>query len=264
MRAAGLVLLFTIFLSSPAWAEEKKGHLEAGVEAYNTGDYDAAIENFQKAFVENPEDPAQIYNLLGLAYFKQDKSIKSAIGSFEEALKINPKYAEAYFNLATAYAGPAADPSLAAEYFQKTIEVDPHYSKAYFGLGWFTLTEKHDPAKSAEYFKKTLELFPDFAEAHYALGLAEIQMGEAPLALASVSQLRTLNRQDLAALLEATLRHEEPNPSPDSSGKTAESKAASPGGSSKPSHPMAGSSPVEISLKGKVIPMDSEPVQKTK
>lgn len=254
MRIFLLAVLLTVFLPGSVRAEEEKKHIQVGIEFLNNGDYDAAIESFKKALAEETKDPAQIYNLLGLTYLKQNKSIKSAIGSFEEALKINPQYAEVYFNLATVYAGPADDPALAAEYFNKTIEIDPHYSKAYFGLGWFTLTEKKDPVKSLEYFKKTLELYPDFPEAHYALGLAQIQMKEAPLALASISVLRGLHRNDLAVLLETTLRQTEPDAAAAAlSGKPVEGES-----DAQPSHPVSGTTPVEISLKGKIVPLPSK------
>ncbi len=265
MRIFLLAVFLWSFLAGPARAEEKKSHLKAGVEFLNNGDYDASIENFQKAFADGDKNHAQIYNLLGLAYLKQGKSVKSAIGSFEEALKIDPGYAEVYFNLATAYAGPAANPALAAEYFNKTLEIDPHYSKAYFGLGWFTLMEKKDPVKSLEYFKKTIVIHPDFAEAHYAMGLAQIQMGEAPLALASISTLRGLNRNDLAASLEEALRKAESN-APASGGKPGEGGSAAPSGAnpgspgespsaaSPQAPPPAGAkrSPFDVLLKGKM------------
>lgn len=153
-------------------------------------------------------DPAQapIYNLLGMIYLKQNESISSAIGSFEQALLIDPHYADVYFNLASTYAGAANRPELAAEYFRKTLEVDPKYVKAYFGLGWFTLTTLEKPVEAAEYFQKAIEYFPDFAEAYYGLGLSYIQMGKSPLALQSVTQLRSAGREDLASYLESILR----------------------------------------------------------
>lgn len=193
---------------------------EKNVEAYQKaaqlfekGEYDAAIDGFQKILATEPE-PSRIYNILGLTYFKQGKYMTSAIGSFEQAIRLDPKYAEAYFNLATVYA--TYDPSKAAQYFKKTIEVDPQYSKAYFGLGWFTLTEEQDAAKAAEYFEKTLSMFPDFPEAYFGLGLAQVQVGQPHLALGAISQLRKLNRNDLAVTLENTMKGlEPPAPEPD-------------------------------------------------
>lgn len=230
--------------------------MEQGAEYFNKGNYDEAIESFQKALATT-DDAAQVYNLLGLAYLKQNKSVKSAIGSFEEAIKANPKYADPYFNLASVYAGGGGDPKLAAEYFQKTIDVDPNYSKAYFGLGWFTLVEKNEPRKALEYFKKTQELFKDFAEAYYGAGLAYIQTGEPHLALGEISALRSMNRDDLANLLENALRQVEPPAPPKEGGSTkpAETKTAE----IKKENPVGTTSEVEISMKGRVVPIPEEP-----
>jgi len=175
------------------------------VDLLNREQFDEAIAVLKASLDADPSQ-APIYNLLGLIYMKQNQSLQSAIGSFEEALRIDPGYAEAYFNLASLYAGAANRPELAVEYFKKTLEVDPKYVKAYFGLGWFTLTTQEKPEEAAEYFKKALASFPDFAEAYYGLGLSYIQMGKAPLALQSVSQIRSLGREDLAAYLESVLR----------------------------------------------------------
>ncbi|HNX69515.1 MAG TPA: tetratricopeptide repeat protein [Candidatus Omnitrophota bacterium] len=167
--------------------------------------YDAAIEVLQKSLQEDPNQ-APLYNLLGLVYLQQNESVTSAIGSFEQAIRIDPNYAEAYFNLASAYAGAANRPELAAEFFQKTLAIDPKFVKAYFGMGWFTLISKEDSVAAKQYFEKAIEYFPDFAEAYYGLGLCYIQMGKAPMALASVSQLRSMGREELASYLEMVIR----------------------------------------------------------
>ena len=169
------------------------------------GKFDEAIAVLKASLDQDP-DQAPVYNLLGTIYLRQNESIPSAIGSFEQAIRIDPEYAEVYFNLASIYAGPVNRPDLAAEYFKKTLEVDPKYTKAYFGLGWFTLTTREEPLRAAEYFQKVIDIYPDFVEAYYGLGLSYIQMGKAPMALQSVSQIRALGREDLAAYLESVLR----------------------------------------------------------
>lgn len=191
----------------PGFCQDAKTYYEEGVEHFKKEEYDAAIESFQKVIDINPE-MAAVYNFLGLTYLKQNQSIESAIGSFREAIRIDPHYAEAYFNLATTYASYADEADKAAEYFQKTIDVDPAYSRAYFGLGWFSLTEKRDPKKAAEYFDKTLQLYPDFEEAYYGMGLTQLQLGKSHLMIELISKLRSLNREDLATLLERAMRGE--------------------------------------------------------
>ncbi len=178
---------------------------QRAMDLFNKGDYDGSIAVLKTSLDEDPNQ-AMIYNLLGTIYLQQNQSIQSALGSFEQALRIDPNFTEALFNLASTYAGPANQPELAVKYFRKTLEVDPQYFKAYFGLGWFTLTTQQKPQEAAEYFQKTLEHFPNFAEAYYALGLSYIQMGKAPMALQSISKLRTMGREDLASYIELVMR----------------------------------------------------------
>lgn len=205
MKIFALLLVFCFVWCHSSLAKISKKDFQHAINLFGQNQYDEAIAVLKTALDEDP-DQAPIYNLIGMIYLKQNESIQSAVGSFEQAIRIDPNFAEAYFNLASTYAGPANRPDLAAEYFKKTLEIDPRYVKAYFGLGWFTLTTMEKPEKAAEYFQKAIDSFPDFAEAYYGLGLSYIQMGKAPMALQSVSRLRTLGREDLASYLETILR----------------------------------------------------------
>jgi tetratricopeptide (TPR) repeat protein len=201
------LLLLILACAPSASAEGEMNDYQKAIQLFQEDRYDEAIEVLKRILKTEPNQ-APIYNLLGLIYLRQGESVQSAIGSFEQAIRNDPNYAEAYFNLASTYAGPANRPELAADNFKKTLEADPNYTKAHFGLGWFTLTEKQDPVTAAEHFKKAIEAFPDFDEAYYGLGLAYVQMGKAPMALETVSKLRDIGREDLAAYLEGAMRGE--------------------------------------------------------
>jgi len=205
MKILAWFIALCLVWSPISLAKITKRDYQQAEELCTQGKFDEAIAALKASLDEDPNQ-APVYNLLGTIYWRQNQSISSAIGSFEQALRINPDYVEVYFNLASIYAGPVNRPDLAAEYFKKTLEVDPNYEKAYFGLGWFTLTTQEEPVKAAEYFRKVIDRYPDFVEAYYGLGLSYIQMGKAPMALQSVSQIRALGREDLAAYLESVLR----------------------------------------------------------
>ena len=205
MKVLAFLTALCLVCCHPSFAKITRDDSQRAIDLFGRKQFDESIAILKASLEEDPNQ-APIYNLIGLIYLKQNESIQSAIGSFEQAIRIDPNFAEAYFNLASTYAGAANRPELAAEYFKKTLEVDPRYVRAYFGLGWFTLTNLEKPEKAAEYFQKAIDYFPDFAEAYYGLGLSYIQMGKAPLALQSVSQIRTLGREDLASYLESVLR----------------------------------------------------------
>ncbi|OQA51108.1 MAG: lipoprotein NlpI [Candidatus Omnitrophica bacterium ADurb.Bin292] len=205
MRTFALVVLFSCLFVPFAFSGISRDDYQRVMNLFEEGQYNESIAILKSSLDQDPNQ-AVLYNLLGMIYLKQGESIASAIGSFEEAIRIDPDYADAYFNLASTYASSANRPELAADYFKKTLEADPKYVRAYFGLGWFVLTTQEKPEEASEYFKKAVEYFPDFSEAYYGLGLSYIQMGKAPLALESISKVRAMGREDLAYYLETILR----------------------------------------------------------
>lgn len=245
-------------LASAADAElnVQKSNYDQAVTFFQENQFDSAIEHFQKALDDGhgPAAQARIYNLIGLCYLKQGVSVSSAVGSFEQAVKLDPMFAEAYFNIASAYASSGSENSKAVDYFKKTIQIDPAFYKAYFGLGWFTLMQGQDPNEAIGYFAKTLEQFPDFAEAQYGTGMAYIQLGKPHMALTAVSQLRALQRDDLASTLEQAITQISP-PGDSAPLAAATASAAAP---TSDSAPESGRSPFEVVLKGKVVPLPEE------
>lgn len=258
-----VLALVTVFFSGELKArgdaplEVQKSNYEQAVTFFQENQFDSAIEHFQKALDDGhgPAAQAKIYNLIGLCYLKQGVSISSAVGSFEQALELDPAFAEAYFNIASAYASSGSDNAKAVEYFKKTIEIDPQYYRAYFGLGWFTLMQGNSASDAIEYFSKTLEQFPDFAEAQYGIGMAYIQMGKPHMALNAVSQLRELKRDDLATTLEQAITQISPpgdsavsEPMPSESASQTQPAAMS----------ASGKGSMEVVLTGKVVPLPED------
>lgn len=102
--------------------------------------FDEIVDNFNdKSYREIPGDP-EIWNHMGFAYAVQE-DWDNALAAFNRALTLDPRYAEAYFNLGEAYLSLALknkDPNLlekSSESFKKSIEMDPDYPHPYFGLG---------------------------------------------------------------------------------------------------------------------------------
>lgn len=204
-----LLFLAGFLFCFPCAASTQQEEYQKAFKYLQEDDFNKAIDVLQGILDKDPNQ-AQAYNILGLVYLRQGESVQSAIGSFEQAVHIDPKYADAYFNLASAYASQGTQPLLAAQNFKKTLEVDPNFVRAHFGLGWFMLTTNQNAEEASIHFRKTIDAFPDFSEAYYALGLCYVQMGKSPLALDLVTQLRAMNREDLATYLESAIRGESP------------------------------------------------------
>lgn len=224
-----------------------------GAQELERGEYDAAIESFKKALTLETQtsEQARIYNLIGVAYLRQKVSVSSALGSFEQAIQLDPKYAEAYFNLASTYANEPGKEDEAEKNFRKALEVDPQYQKAHFGIGWFYLSKKRNADLAVQHFEKAAAHNPKFAEAQYALGLAYIQSGKSYLALGSLGKLRMLKRDDLAGNLEkalAQLPSNAPEPPPASAADKNKQPAAVP-------DKKGTITPIQIKRQGRVVPL---------
>jgi len=100
------------------------------------------------------ERSASISTLLGAALVDLGR-IDEAKDAFQSALRIEPTYEEAYFNLAMLENSTNAQAAEAL--YLKAIELDPDYALAHRELG--TLLNKADPSAQAEYhLRRALEL----------------------------------------------------------------------------------------------------------
>jgi len=101
-----------------------------------------------------------------------EKKFLTAIPYFKTALKHNPYFSYAHFNLGTAYQGICQYDNAIAEY-KKTLHGTrrPYFAYlhnnlgvCYFNKGWIDMAIKE--------FKKALNINPDFSDAGYNLRIA--------------------------------------------------------------------------------------------
>jgi len=102
----------------------------------------------------SPSTPARTsgksveFNNKGDEYFDQGKYTE-AIDAYQQAIKLKPNYAEAFFNLGDAYAASERHEEAVIAYKQ-AIRFKPNYDAAYFGLGdAYQALGKHEEAVEA-------------------------------------------------------------------------------------------------------------------
>ncbi len=138
---------------------------------------------------------ADVLNMLGVIYHIEGK-FNNAIESFEEALRINPHYAEATLNLAVLYndLGEYAKAKNLYNRVQKrktTSDLDPilrgkianmhaHLGDTYRGVGKFT--------EAIEEYKKALKLCPTFADIRTKLGISYRENKQTDLSIRELTQ----------------------------------------------------------------------------
>lgn len=123
--------------------------------------YEEAIAELKKVAVIELDIASSRINI-GIKYF-EDCLWEDALRHFDEALKINSSYPDAYYWSALTLA-QMKKTAKAKELLNKAIELNPDYADAYFQLGM--LTKSRAKKQAAEHFKKalTLNLRPSFAK----------------------------------------------------------------------------------------------------
>jgi superkiller protein 3 len=135
---------------------------ELGILAIRRRDCEIA-ETYLKKACEIEEDPGGL-SLLGVALRNSGKAI-DAEQAYRRALRIDPKYEEAYFNLGVLL----RDDPEAQALFRTALELDPDYASAHRELGYF-LTRSGAKPEAEGHLRKAIELDPRDAWAHIYLG----------------------------------------------------------------------------------------------
>jgi arylsulfatase A-like enzyme/Tfp pilus assembly protein PilF len=144
-------------------------------------------------FPEAELDP-EIWSNLGFAYARLGDSDK-AVKAYEQALSLDSRYAEAYYNLGdTLYSQAVQKKSLellkkAQGSFTRAAEIDPGYPAPYYGLGKCERVAGNLD-KAIENWEKALKLEPNFDRVIYLLGLAYLEIGNKNKALEEFTLLK--------------------------------------------------------------------------
>ncbi len=113
-------------------AESSDFYYERGLNKIKSGDFNAAISNFNKAIEKNPRD-ADAYINRGYAKH-QSGDLYGAISDFNKAIEIDPRDAISYNNLGWSkndlkdYQGAIFD-------LNRAIEINPKYGNAFYNRG---------------------------------------------------------------------------------------------------------------------------------
>ena len=117
----------------------------------------------------NPEVAKKKYLESGMKYMDQEKYDSAAI-QFKKALQIDPKYAEAHYQLAEADLKQQKNPDAFKE-MSAAVELDPTHIKARVALGgMFLASGPHFYTNAEEQARYVTEHDPDNSEGYVLLG----------------------------------------------------------------------------------------------
>jgi TolB-like protein/Tfp pilus assembly protein PilF len=154
-----------------------------------------------KQYTDNNE-AYQLY-LKGRYHFakRTKEDIQQSIEEYQQAIKLDPKFALAYVGIAESYAvmpsypymSPNEADPLAKAAIAKALEIDPELPEAHTVAGMIAATYDWDWAKAESEFKRALELNPNLAAAHYRYAWVYLSpMGHHDEAIAEMKQATEL------------------------------------------------------------------------
>jgi tetratricopeptide (TPR) repeat protein len=132
----GLVLLINCFLFY-TWGckrqmDKAKKHYELGVKYHQQELADQAITELQQAIKINP-NYAEAHRELGVLYFEKE-DYKAAFTELQQAVKINPDYAEAHFHLGVIYQVLRGHDQAVTE-FEEVLKINPNFPWIHTAIG---------------------------------------------------------------------------------------------------------------------------------
>lgn len=166
-------------------------HLEAGLQAHNLGDIEAAAAAYRRALAFAPEH-ADALHLLGVALMQLGDA-KTAVGFLERAAHQQPNNAAIAGNLAQAYFA-CVHFEQAREMFRRASRLDPRNVHYQLGVAnSLALQGKYIEAETL--LRKITVRFPNAALAWFNLGNVQRDQGRAAESLESYGAAVTIDTQ---------------------------------------------------------------------
>jgi len=151
--------------------------------------------------------------LRGIYYFQEGRnqtvdvqtiaSFSRSIEQFQDAIRLDPGYAQAYAGLARAYhwlAGWSGREFAvkSREAAEKALQLDPNLAEAHGALGYVAFEYEWDFPRAEKELREAIELNPNYEEAHHGLGLYLLAAGKPLDAVFELSRGRDLDPSNLA------------------------------------------------------------------
>ncbi len=169
---------------------------------FEKGKYDRAAEYYRKTTEIAPR-VASNYRRLAEIYRAKGEYVR-AIENYEEAIKHRAVPAEDHRELGYLYI-QLMQYEKAKENFSRAYYYRPSEPRSAFQLGYIHM-ELGEYEKASDYLNKVIELQPYFiADAHMMLGEIYISRNEPEKAEVQIKELKRLNRQDMAEILEGRI-----------------------------------------------------------
>jgi Flp pilus assembly protein TadD len=155
---------------------------------------DGAIAEFQEAIRLDPKD-ADAHGYLGAALCYGKRDYEAAIIAFKEAIRLDPKDASFHCNLGVALFRNG-DPDGAIAELRVAIRLDPNDAHPHNTLGAVLCDGKRDYDGAIIAFKEAIRLDPTDAQAHFNMGNALSKKGDVGGAITAYREAARLDPRE--------------------------------------------------------------------
>jgi protein O-mannosyl-transferase len=155
----------------------------------NLGKTADAIKHLSEALRINPRF-AEAHNNLGRALDMQGATAE-AISHYHEALRLKPRLPTAHNNLGVALAKQGAIAESISRY-REALQLNPDYAEACYNLGNAMLAQGKI-TEAIGHYSEALRIKPNYAEAHNNLGVALARQGKMTEAVEHLSEALRIN-----------------------------------------------------------------------
>jgi len=139
----GVCLIIALACVRLAWGDAASDAYDEGTRLLREGQEKDAIPAFDKALRLNPRY-AEAYNARGVTY-NELAEYERALKDYDAALGLNPKYAEAYFNRGNAY-NDLGQAEQAIKDYDEALRLDQNYIGAYYNRALAHMSLRHGEA----------------------------------------------------------------------------------------------------------------------
>jgi len=166
------------------------GAMEQAKQAFIQRDFEAAVERYEAALQELPEDQLFVaWSNKGAALMNTGQ-VKEAVRCFRRALELNPEHYESMHNMGVAFAAMRQFDK-ALECFEKTIQFAPYFYASHCGKSE-ALASLNRFDEAADAAKDAIKEDPNEPIAHADLGFAFLKMGRFEEAVKSFERAHQL------------------------------------------------------------------------
>lgn len=170
----GLATLLPLIAVSCSNGKTGEAANERGVSHAEKGEQDKAIADFTEAIRLDPK-LANAYHNRGKSYAEKGEQDK-AIADFTEAIRLDPNDARACYNRGNSYLKQGECDKAIADYTE-VIRLDPKYALAYYNRA-LSHVEKNEHEEAIADFTEAIRLDPNEARTYYNRGVSHSQKGE--------------------------------------------------------------------------------------